>query len=704
MDNNLIQLYIEDRESLSVEQLRELIAMLKADPEAVEELRELLLVDDLVSRTLRADRKSIGTQIEKRLQILSKGEESDGEFARNVLRITERKGLRHRFAVSLAMAAGLLIAAGLGWWGIEWRHAGGTTDARGVCVAKVVEGSGFRVQGSGGEWLVLKTGDEVCAGAKIETAEEGKVKFLYVKEDTEVELSGTTAYRLQTAGKGGYLELGRLSAKVAKQDAGKSFAIETPHARAEVKGTQFRLAVSTNATTIDVRDGLVAFAGASGGSADVAAGQLAVAKAGVAPATIQATAGLDALIARAECTMTAGDIHAMHQDVAAAYEKEFQRGDACNLPALMHLGFASGLTINPKTDRQTEDLRFSLQLAALAYSNVAALRGGLRPADLKNLMDCYASARKAAEGRLYDAWDEDIDRMAKTGAAAGADGLIRDSLLFERVYVTLYERGLARAAQAFLNNSGMASRAAPAAGGVCVSYLRDRLHPIIESEAAEELQFEKAIDFGSLSASSTARFRLRKCDTPGASTPWWIVEQPMSGKEDTKAVFERPTFNEAIFVCQGVCSEDAEDGKRTLWSVGITTMEPTGRKAQAHTIRGVPRGRHAWNRLYVNYDGEWSVIFHVWDEGEQPWGFRRMSERELLTQLAREADGGRGLKRDEQMGFYMNDIPFPARVALGRSHTISRFNTRNRAHPGCVILWSNAAVSFRMLGLKVLRE
>src|SRR5689334_20257228 len=65
--DQLFQRYVEDRSSLSVRELDELIAALRADPDFAVAVREQLLVDDLLAQKFTIDRRNFVAQVEQRI-------------------------------------------------------------------------------------------------------------------------------------------------------------------------------------------------------------------------------------------------------------------------------------------------------------------------------------------------------------------------------------------------------------------------------------------------------------------------------------------------------------------------------------------------------------------------------------------------------------------------------------------------------------
>ncbi|MBA4386798.1 MAG: hypothetical protein C0404_02385 [Verrucomicrobia bacterium] len=122
-----------------------------------------------------------------------------------------------------------------------------------------VEGPADLVRGSTS--VAPGVGVTVRSGDRLETREGGKLCVVY-PDSTKLELGGNTRVIVMADEKGKNLRLdtGRLQAEVAKQPAGNPMVFLTHNARATVLGTRLALAVETDATRLDVMEGLVKFA------------------------------------------------------------------------------------------------------------------------------------------------------------------------------------------------------------------------------------------------------------------------------------------------------------------------------------------------------------------------------------------------------------------------------------------------------------
>jgi len=130
--------------------------------------------------------------------------------------------------------------------------------------------------------LPLKALQVLHADEGVETGPRPSLVVVKFPDTTRLELDGDTTIDAVSERKTVSLARGTLVATVAKQPAGKPFLFTTPLADATILGTQFLLAVSPDATRIEVREGRVKFARTSdGASIEVTAGHYAIASRGV---------------------------------------------------------------------------------------------------------------------------------------------------------------------------------------------------------------------------------------------------------------------------------------------------------------------------------------------------------------------------------------------------------------------------------------
>jgi hypothetical protein len=144
-----------------------------------------------------------------------------------------------------------------------------------------------RIQGSG--FLVTPEGRYTLEARQVLHADEGvetgprpaliAVKYL---DSTRLELDGDTRIDGINERRAVSVTRGTITAIVTKQPSGKPLLFSTPQAELTILGTQFLLAVSSESTRLEVREGRVRFVRSSDGlSVDVTAGHYAIASKGV---------------------------------------------------------------------------------------------------------------------------------------------------------------------------------------------------------------------------------------------------------------------------------------------------------------------------------------------------------------------------------------------------------------------------------------
>lgn len=127
----------------------------------------------------------------------------------------------------------------------------------------------------------LATNHTVLAAGDVVRVADAAGGILRYADGTQLRLDGGASLRLDGADlKDIRLEAGRLWANVAKQPAGKHVELQTALARVTVHGTEFVLDAETQATRVDVAEGLVRVAHAQRDSAmELAGGEFVVAMA-----------------------------------------------------------------------------------------------------------------------------------------------------------------------------------------------------------------------------------------------------------------------------------------------------------------------------------------------------------------------------------------------------------------------------------------
>ena len=282
---------------LSPAETRDLVRFLKDHPGHESRLlQDLDFISTLQTTLGKSDQAFADEVMEATARI--RVEDADGSAAWQQGEASAQPEKRNRQALPywrtaiMALAASVLAVAGVWWWSEREGHV---SSIEGGVVAKVAEvrGECRRLFPSALDTLArrrpgltgteaarpLKPGDEVWAGDRLEVAAGGRL-VLACRDGHATITAGTGKRRTRLALSGdgaGHrlsLDLGRLAATVKPQRDRRMLMVETPHARAQVLGTEFSLGVSENRSRLVVDEGRVALApAAEGKGVVVAAGQ-----------------------------------------------------------------------------------------------------------------------------------------------------------------------------------------------------------------------------------------------------------------------------------------------------------------------------------------------------------------------------------------------------------------------------------------------
>ncbi len=258
--------FLEDPAGLAEADLEQLIAHLRTEPAKAVELREQLIVDDLLGQKFAVDRKNFIIMVQQRLTDFERGEEEVYNQVADLRAIAEAEietkvrppGISpwFKFAGGISLIAVPLLCF------LVWRYQESAPRA----VANIEELSGQVVRMKGTNEETLRLGQAISTGETIVAAPGSTVVWKY-KDGTTVRILGDSQSDLSAdanQAKHVRLERGELVASVAKQPKGP-MVFSTPHATATVRGTEFRLIVAETNTQLDVSEGKVDFQ-RSGGS------------------------------------------------------------------------------------------------------------------------------------------------------------------------------------------------------------------------------------------------------------------------------------------------------------------------------------------------------------------------------------------------------------------------------------------------------
>lgn len=152
-----------------------------------------------------------------------------------------------RVAAPLALAAGLLLAVGIGWW-----HLAGRGMPPADAVAQVSSGKGEKVTlRFAAEDTVLQIGENTVVkmpGCELAPGHDGEGKTLKSGPQKVVEVVS-----------------GSVNVVVAKQQEGRTFVVRTDQAEVMVVGTRFSATVAGGKTMVEVKEGVVRVRPRTGG-------------------------------------------------------------------------------------------------------------------------------------------------------------------------------------------------------------------------------------------------------------------------------------------------------------------------------------------------------------------------------------------------------------------------------------------------------
>jgi hypothetical protein len=456
------------------------------------------------------------------------------------------------------------------------------------------------------------------------------------------------------------LDGGFIESTVAPQTGGARLRVTTPHARAEVKGTRFRMGVSPALTRLDVWEGTVGMTGLRENDVrDVAAGYYAMAGSGLRLMVRPLTAG--DLADRAGAARTVSDLRALKEPVRAAYLAELARGGECAPLRLLNLGLAAAIVSNPREDRQAEDLGFALARAATAGADPfpdRRISGGI--------CEMYGQARADAADHRYESWHTRLTSVYELCRSAGAEQLC-DAAILEFVYVTFYERGLPYGPDEI-------TTAFPGWGSSSAAcrHFDTGVLPSMADAARTQRRMQRAIEIvkGGRLLDENGKWQAGR-QQPAAGAIFrppdisGVFQQNRSA-DRTVCVFDSPRFEEAVFAGQVMARPGrVRDGFNVMWYLYFKEIDRTWGVA----ITRVPRsmeGRWMWFRVrfHRREDASWDAELVMWPEGVQPhdlWMLEDPLSEDALS-------GGSSMKSNSRRNKW-KDLPRGASLALSTTKT-----------------------------------
>jgi len=254
----LVERYLEDRDSLTGDELELLVATLAESPDLAAELKGQLVVDELLAQKLAIDRGRFADQVEQRVRDYLLGEEELTTRAVDLRNLAERqletshaKVRRRQWTrVWLGVAAMIVLFAG----GYAAYHYAPQWQS----IARIEGVTGEAVLIRGDKQLSVAEVSRLYDGDQIKSSSNGAVRIVY-HDGVRLRLGGQTAIQLSRGEnpnqKQIHLHSGDITAQVTPQT--HPLIIKTPVATAEVLGTEFFLSVDPETTRLEVRRGRV---------------------------------------------------------------------------------------------------------------------------------------------------------------------------------------------------------------------------------------------------------------------------------------------------------------------------------------------------------------------------------------------------------------------------------------------------------------
>jgi len=256
---DLIQRYLEDRASLSEQDLDLLIEHLRANPAEAVRLHEHLILDDYLAQKLGVDRGNFSAQVEQRIADFEQGEEEVYSHVAELRAIAEA-GIEKPFSTppsspwlkySMATAVIALFAVSV----VVFLYPG----QKEFPIATIEQLSGDVKVVRKTKEVPVQIGKVLYTDDLVEAPVGSAIAVRY-KDRTELHVLGGSTLKVgidrQTGGKRVSLSQGELTASVTPQTS-DAMVFTTPHAKATVLGTELRLSVRQNATRLDVQEGKV---------------------------------------------------------------------------------------------------------------------------------------------------------------------------------------------------------------------------------------------------------------------------------------------------------------------------------------------------------------------------------------------------------------------------------------------------------------
>ncbi|MCA9177601.1 MAG: FecR domain-containing protein [Planctomycetales bacterium] len=253
----LIGAFVDDRDGLTDEQYRQLLAAAREDVNVLRQLKSQLALDESLAQLMAVDRADFPAQLAQRVRDLDR----DDDLQQQVREMRELAAQdyapapRRRGVGRWMLAATLLLAVGAA----SWYVLPGVNDQ-----PRVVRVFGqVTLLRSSGKTTLQANDERLRSGDRVLTGDRAFAVLEY-RDGTRVSLASGSLMEIDTKFRGGktmHVERGAVAAVVAPQPAARPMRFITPRADAQVVGTELLLEVSSQQTRLNVAEGKVELRG-----------------------------------------------------------------------------------------------------------------------------------------------------------------------------------------------------------------------------------------------------------------------------------------------------------------------------------------------------------------------------------------------------------------------------------------------------------
>ena len=259
--NELLRRFVDDRDGLQEHEYAQLAEAVRQSPELALQLRDQLIIDDVLSQRLAIDRRHFDAQVQQRIADHLRGEDELNQQADDLrslaldrLKVAPAEPSSNwSTVIAWGSALVLLLAIGVSLW--SWQHS---QQVGLLATVEEVTGRVLVKRYPHGSDFVVEAGQSLRPDDGLIVPDEGSISLTW-QDGTRVQLGGGTQISLPvtSAGKRVSVDVGDVAASVAPQPASRPMIFTTPHANAIVRGTELYLHVQPGDTRLEVMEGKV---------------------------------------------------------------------------------------------------------------------------------------------------------------------------------------------------------------------------------------------------------------------------------------------------------------------------------------------------------------------------------------------------------------------------------------------------------------